>query len=77
MPGTVPQGKVSQSLQSTVDLAQTFLSVAGLPVPRIMSGVDEKAVWLDECGTIRDHVIVENQHQPTTFNMRTFFDDRH
>jgi hypothetical protein len=26
---------------------------------------------------IRDHVIVENQHQPTTMNMRTFINNRY
>ena len=77
MPGTVPQGVVSDSLQSTVDVAPSFLSVAGLPVPRTMAGVDERPVWFGEVPTIRTHVIVENQHQPTTINMRTYIDSRH
>lgn len=77
MPGTIPEGMVSDSLQSTVDLAQTFLSIAGLPVPRSMTGVDEKAVWTGRSGGIRNHVIVENQHQPTTMNMRTFINRRY
>ncbi len=77
MPGTIPEGRVSDSLQSTVDLPQTFLSIAGLPVPRRMTGVDERAVWTGETGTIRDHVIVENQHQPTTMNMRSLITSRH
>jgi arylsulfatase A-like enzyme len=77
MPGTIPEGKVSNALQSTVDLPQTFLSIAGLPVPRTMTGVDEKWVWTGATANIRDHVIVENQHQPTTMNMRTFINNRH
>jgi uncharacterized sulfatase len=77
MPGTVPQGVVSNSLQSTVDLAQTFLGMAGVPVPRTMAGVDESAVWLGKAETIRNHVIVENQHQPTTLNMRTYINGRY
>lgn len=77
MPGTIPEGVVSNSLQSTVDLPQTFLSIAGLSVPRTMAGVDEKAVWTGDAETLRDHVIVENQHQPTTMNMRTFVTDRY
>ena len=71
-PGVVPAGVVSDALQSTVDLPQTFLSMAGLPVPREMTGVDESAVWRGEAETLRTHAIVENQHQPTTMNMRTF-----
>jgi uncharacterized sulfatase len=77
MPGTIPAGRVSDALQSTVDLPQTFLSIAGLPVPRRMAGVDEKAVWMGEIETIREHVIVENQHQPTTMNMRTYINQRY
>ena len=77
MPGTIPAGVVSESLQSTVDLSQTFLSIAGLPVPRGMTGVDECSVWLGETDNIRDHVIVENQHQPTKLNMRTWINRRY
>jgi len=77
MPGTIPQGIVSESLQSTVDLAQTFLGMAGIPVPRTMTGVDQSDVWTGKTATIRDHVIVENQHQPTTMNMRTYIDARY
>jgi len=77
MPGTIPAGVVSHSLQSTVDLAPTFLSIANLPVPRSMTGIDEKAVWLGERETIRDHVIIENQIQPTTMNIRTFVTQRY
>ncbi len=77
LPGCIPEGRVSDALQSTVDLPQTFLSIAGLPVPRTMSGVDEREVWFGKCDAIRDHVIVENQHQPTTMNMRTYIDMRY
>jgi len=77
MPGTIPEGIVSNALQSTVDLPQTFLSIAGLPVPRTMTGIDEKAVWRGDTETLRDHVMVENQHQPTTMNMRTLITRRH
>lgn len=77
MPGTIPAGKQSDALQSTVDLAQTFLSLAGLPVPRTMAGIDESAVWRGDKESSRSHVIVENQHQPTTMNMRTYIDARY
>lgn len=77
MPGTVPAGRVSDALQSTVDLPQTFLSMAGLPVPRTMTGADESRVWLGNTEHIRTHVIVENQHQPTTMNMRTYINQRY
>lgn len=77
MPGTVPEGIVSGALQSAVDLPQTFLSMAGLPVPRCMTGVDEKPVWTGGAASVRDHVLIENQHQPTTMNLRTLVTGRH
>lgn len=77
MPGIVPQGSVSHALQSTLDLPQTFLSFAGIRPPRTMTGVDEKAVWTGKTENIRDHVMVENQHQPTTMNMRTYINQRY
>lgn len=76
-PGRIPKGRVSDALQSTVDLAQTFLGMSGLPMPRTMAGKDQSPVWLGEKESIRDHVIVENQHQPTTMNMRSFITKRH
>lgn len=77
MPGTIPENKKSDSLQSTVDLAPTFLSFAGIDIPRIMTGIDEKDVWTGKKETIRDHVIVENRHNPTTMNMKTYINERY
>ena len=77
MPGSIPEGRISDSLQSTVDLAPTFLSFAGIPVPASMSGIDEKEVWTGEKETVRSHAIVENQHQPTTMNLRTYVSPRY
>lgn len=37
-PGTVAPGSVNQELVSFVDLAPTMLSLAGLPVPKVMQG---------------------------------------
>lgn len=76
-PGCVPTGVVSDSLQSLVDFAPTVLSYAGLDMPRAMSGVDETAVWRGQVETIREHVIVENHHQPTTIHMKTYVDNRY
>lgn len=77
LPGVVPAGVASDALQSTVDLPQTFLDMAGLPVPRTMAGVVETPVWTGAQPTLRDHVVVENQHQPTTMNLRTLVTDRY
>ena len=76
-PNSVPQGVVSESLQSTVDLAPSFLSAAGCEIPRGMTGIDVSDEWYGEEKNLRDHVIVENQHQPTKLNIRTFINSRY
>lgn len=76
LPGSIPAGGVSQSLQSLVDLAPTFLDYAGIPVPRAMTGVSQRPTW-DGGGPSREHVIVENRHQPTTIHMKTWIDARY
>ncbi len=77
LPGAIPAGRTCQALQSTLDLPATFLGMAGLPAPRHMAAVDQSPVWRGEQESLRDHVMVENQHQPTTMNMRTMITDRY
>ncbi|MFA5858356.1 MAG: sulfatase-like hydrolase/transferase [Elusimicrobiota bacterium] len=76
-PGKVPANRQSDSLQSLVDLAPTFLSMTGIPVPRTMAGIDQADVWFGKKHTARDSVIIENRHEPTTVNLRTFVNDRY
>jgi arylsulfatase A-like enzyme len=76
-PGRIPAGHTTASLQSLVDLAPTFLTAAGLPVPLDMQGVDQLAVWTGAEPRARDHVIVENRHQPTRVHLRTYVEDRY
>lgn len=76
-PGHVPAGQKSDSMQSLVDFAPTFLSVAGLEIPRMMTGIDQKSVWYGEQDSARDHIIVENRHQPTTIHMKTYVNERY
>ena len=77
LPGTVPQNKISSSLQSLVDLAPTFLDACGLEVPRTMTGISQKDVWFGKKEAIRSNVIVENHHQPTTLHQKTYVDRRY
>ncbi len=76
-PGTVPGTRRTEALQSLVDLAPTFLDCCGLGVPRCMTGVSQKDVWFGNSDSARNHVVVENRHQPTTFNLRVFIDKRY
>jgi len=76
-PGNVPANARSDALQSLVDLAPTFLEAVGQPVPGAMQGLSQLAVWRAEVGQARDHVIVENRHQPTRLHLRTYVDRRY
>jgi len=75
-PREVPDGIVSSALQSQVDFAPTFLSAAGIEVPGAMQGVSQLDTWRGGAAA-RDHVIVENRHEPTRVHLRTFVDDRY
>jgi len=76
-PGRVPAGKESEALQSLVDLPVTFLRWADLEVPGSMVGKDQGPAWRGEVVSIRDHVVVENRHEPTTIHVKTYVDQRH
>jgi len=76
-PEVVPKNKVSHSLQSLVDLAPTFLSMCGIKIPYDMTGIDQTKAWADENVKLRDHVICENHHEPTTIHLKTYVDDRY
>lgn len=77
LPGVLPAGAQNASLQSTVDLAPTFLGFAGLPVPRFMTGLNQRAVWQGDGSATRRHVIIENHHNPTTFHLKTLVTNRY
>lgn len=76
-PGKVPQGEISDAMQSLVDLAPTFLSMTGIPVPRTMTGKDQSRVWLGTEEQARDHIICEFHHEPTTVHMKSYVDERY
>jgi arylsulfatase A-like enzyme len=74
--GGLPAGSTNDDLQSLVDLPATFLTAAGIEVPGVMQGVDQMPSWRGE-GPQRDHVLVENRHQPTKLSLRTYIDERY
>ncbi|MEE2753148.1 MAG: sulfatase-like hydrolase/transferase [Candidatus Latescibacterota bacterium] len=76
-PGKIPAGEVSNSLQSLVDFAPSFLSACDIPVPQAMTGTDQTDVWYGKRKTVRDHVIVENHHDPSTVHVKTYIGDRY
>ena len=76
-PGRVPGGGVNDSLQGLIDLPETFLTAAGIPVPGLMQGVNQLDVWSGKQESARDDVIVEYRHQPTAVHMRTLVTERY
>lgn len=76
-PGQIPAGHVSQTLQSLVDYAPSFLDAAGLPVPVHMAGKSQIPSWKGNDSAARHHVTVEFRHQPTKLNLRTYIDARY
>ena len=77
LPGRIAAGRVSHSLQSLVDYAPTFLDFCGLDVPEDMTGIPQQAVWHGDESKAREHVVVENRHQPTTLHLKTYIDERY
>ena len=42
-----------------------------------MTGVDQSQVWLGEIPAAREHVLIENRHQPSTVHVHTYVDSRY
>lgn len=76
-PGEVPAGRRCSALQSLNDLAPTVLSLAGIEIPREMTGVDQSGVWRGAAERAREHVVVENRQEPTTVHCKTYVTDRY
>lgn len=76
-PGRIPAGQVCDALQCQVDLPVTFLEACGIEVPGWMQGVSQLAVWQGRRQSARDHVLVENRHNPTTVHLRTLITERY
>jgi len=76
-PGQVAAGARSGALQSLVDLAPSFLGTLGLDIPWWMTGLDQSDVWYGARESVRDHVLVENRHEPTTIHVKTYVDERY
>ena len=77
LPGRIAAGGVSHSLQSLVDYAPTFLDYCGLDAPADMTGIPQGDVWQGDETAAREHVIIENRHQPTTLHLKTYIDGRY
>ncbi len=76
-PGIIPQGKRTETLQSLIDIAPTLMAAAGLKVPLTMAGQNRLENWKDDTVDVRNHVLIENRHQPTTIYQKTYINNRY
>lgn len=60
-PGRIAAGRRSRALQSLVDLPPTFLSAAGLPIPKAMQGTDQRSTWTGAGAAARDGVWIDQR----------------
>jgi len=77
LPGRIEAGSTSDALLSLVDLPPTWLSIAGIEIPRSMTGIDQSDVWFGNKRSVRDHIIVENRHEPDTIHCKTWVNERY
>jgi arylsulfatase A-like enzyme len=76
-PCQVVTNRQTEAMLSLIDLAPTLLSLAGLPVPHAMTGVDQSEVWLGRKSSVRDHILCEFRHEPTTIHQKSYVDERY
>lgn len=58
-PGHIPAGSVDYGLASTVDIAPTFLEIAGVPIPDTMQGRSMKERFLKPNSSARTEIFAE------------------
>ena len=75
-PGRTSTGQTSEAIQNLVDLAPTFLSVAGLNAPVAMTGVNQSGCWSGG-PEARTWSITENHHGTNYCHMRTYVNRRY
>ncbi len=75
--GRYPAGKRTDALVSIVDLAPTFLQLAGYRETPTMSGLNLDPLFAGEVDKLRDWVIAENHFQRTKFYQKSYIEDRY
>lgn len=76
-PGLIPENTRSNDLFSLIDLAPTFLELAGMDVPLTMTGMSQSTMWQGQKKAKRDFVIVENHQQPYSLYQKQLITDRY
>ena len=77
LPGRIPAGEVSDALISTVDLAPTMLSLAGVSPTSSMQGLDMQKVLFDPQARIRKYIHAERNWHDMDDHQRAVRDERY
>ena len=76
-PGQLPEGRQSDALQGLIDLAPTWIRLAGLPAEPMFQGVDQAAVWRGDVPRLREGIVVEDRPHNDDFNQRVYMTQRY
>ncbi len=76
-PGVVPAGVRSDAFQNLVDLPATFLSMAGVSVPREYEGVNQEPSWRNPACAVRRDAVIEERPYTSDFNQRILITDEY
>jgi len=76
-PGRIPEGKVIDSLASTVDLMPTALEATGTPVPSVVQGRSLLPLCTGEADSVRDEIFAEVTYHVTYVPTRVIRTDRY
>lgn len=76
-PGKVKAGSVSDSMISSVDIAQTFLEVAGIKAGDTFEGVSQVPAILDQDKSVRDYIFAEDHWHDYEDHGRAICDGRY
>ena len=76
-PGQANAGKTSQALVSSLDIATTVLDFAGLPIPTVMQGISQRAVFEGRARQARESFLIENRAVQKGFYQKMLVTDTH
>ena len=71
-PGQKKTGIISNAMQSTVDLTETFLNICDIPLPDGTAGINQKDVWLGLAENVRSWASCEHHHEYGSIHLRTY-----
>ena len=76
-PGSVPAGRRSERPAVAGRLRALLPAGDRHRRPASMTGIDQTDVWYGRQPSLRDHVVVENRHEPTTVHLKTYVEERY